>query len=333
MRLLTGCVALLLSSVLSADTLVVVKPLSELIINTTHSAPAQVINEQHVSLSARISATVENIHVQVGDNVESGQLLVLLECRDYKLAYQQAESALRSVQAQIRLASQQLARAEKLLKQKNASIELRDQRKAELDSLVAQRLGANASVETAQLAVDRCEVKAPFAGVVTAKMISTGSLVNPGAALLNLLSLSGQEVSSDLSVEQVASLPDAQKIYFQHNEQTYPLSIRSVIPLLDNRARTQQVRLSFTDKKALSGSSGRLNWLDDTGRLPSRFIVSRNGQLGLMSVIDGKARFVVLPDAIEGQAVTVDLPMDSQIIIEGQHAVEQDEPVTIAEKG
>lgn len=333
MRLLTGCVALLLSSVLSADTLVVVKPLSELIINTTHSAPAQVINEQHVSLSARISATVENIHVQVGDNVESGQLLVSLECRDYKLAHQQAVSALRSVQAQIRLASQQLARAEKLLKQKNASIELRDQRKAELDSLVAQRLGANASVETAQLAVDRCEVKAPFAGVVTAKIISTGSLVNPGAALLNLLSLSGQEVSADLSVEQVASLPDAQKVYFQHNEQAYPLSIRSVIPLLDNRARTQQVRLSFADKKALSGSSGRLNWLDDTGRLPSRFIVSRNGQLGLMSVMDGKARFVVLPDAIEGQAVTVDMPMDSQIIIEGQHAVEQDEPVTIAEKG
>ncbi|MGI1670797.1 MAG: efflux RND transporter periplasmic adaptor subunit [Neptuniibacter sp.] len=333
MRLLVGCVSLLVSALIHAETLVVVQPLSQLLLKTTHSAPAQVINEEHAAISARISSVVEHLHVSVGDKVQAGQVLAELDCRDYKLARQQAESGLTALQAQIRLSRQQLERAEKLLKQKNASIELRDQRKAELDSLVAQRHGATASVSEAKLAIERCTRKAPFDGVVTEQMVSTGSLVNPGTMLFKLLSLSSQEVQAGLTSEQVSRLALAGEIYFLHNQTRFPLQVRTVIPLMDNRARTQQVRLSFTHQKAISGSSGRIQWLDTKGRLPARFVVSRNGQLGVMRVAQGIADFVALPNAIEGQAVEVDLEDGSLIIVEGQHAVEQDEPVTIAEKG
>lgn len=333
MRLLVGCVSLLVSALIHAETLVVVQPLSQLLLKTTHSAPAQVINEEHAAISARISSVVEHLHVSAGDKVQAGQALAELDCRDYKLARQQAESGLIALQAQIRLSRQQLERAEKLLKQKNASIELRDQRKAELDSLVAQRQGATASVSEAKLAIERCTPKAPFDGVVTEQTVSTGSLVNLGTMLFKLLSLSSQEVQAELTSEQVFRLALAGEIYFLHNQTRFPLQVRTVIPLMDNRARTQQVRLSFTDQKAISGSSGRIQWLDTKGRLPARFVVSRNGQLGVMRVAQGKADFVALPNAIEGQAVEVDLEDGSLIIVEGQHAVEQDEPVTIAEKG
>ncbi|MFY0678276.1 MAG: efflux RND transporter periplasmic adaptor subunit [Neptuniibacter sp.] len=333
MRLLVGCVSLLVSALIHAETLVVVQPLSHLLLKTTHSAPAQVINEEHAAISARISSVVEHLHVSAGDKVQAGQVLAELDCRDYKLARQQAESGLTALQAQIRLSRQQLERAEKLLKQKNASIELRDQRKAELDSLVAQRQGATASVNEAKLAIDRCTPKAPFDGVVTEQTVSTGSLVNPGTILFKLLSLSSQEVQAELTSEQVSRLALAGEIYFLHNQARFPLQVRTVIPLMDNRARTQQVRLIFTDQKAISGSSGRIQWLDTKGRLPARFVVSRNGQLGVMRVEQGIADFVALPNAIEGQAVEVDLEDGSLIIVEGQHAVEQDEPVSIAEKG
>ena len=333
MRLLVGCVSLLVSAFIHAETLVIVQPLSQLLLKTTHSAPAQVINEEHAAISARISSVVEHLHVSAGDKVQAGQVLAELDCRDYKLARQQAESGLTALQAQIRLSRQQLERAEKLLKQKNASIELRDQRKAELENLVAQRQGATASVNTAKLAIERCTPQAPFDGVVTEKMVSTGSLVNPGAMLFKLLSLSSQEVQAELTSEQVSRLSVTGEIYFLHNKSRFPLQVRTVIPLMDNRARTQQVRLSFTDQRAISGSSGRIQWLDTKGRLPARFVVSRNGQLGVMRVEQGKADFVALPHAIEGQAVEVDLEDGSLIIVEGQHSVEQDEPVTVAEKG
>jgi len=333
MRLLIACGFLLLSLFSHAERLVVVQPLSELLLRTIHSAPAQVVNDEHATISARISSVVESVNVAVGDQVTAGQVLVGLDCSDYTLARQQADSALKNIQAQIKLARQQLSRAEKLLQQKNASIVLRDQRRAELDSLVAQQQGALASVNESQLAIERCTIKAPFAGVVTERMVSTGNQVNAGVPLFKLLALAAQEVKAELTSEQVAGLQKAQEIYFRLDHNRYPIALRTILPFLDNRARTQQVRLRFVEQTALSGSSGRVEWLDSRGRVPARFMVFREGKLGIMRVQQGKADFVLLPNAIEGQAAEVPLAADSLIITQGQHAVEQGEAVQIADAG
>ncbi len=332
MRVFFGSLFLLIGSSSVAATNVVVEPLSSLLSQTVHTAPAQVVNEQHAQVSARISAEVDNINVQVGEQVTKGQVLLSLDCRDHKLAQEQAESALKTLIAQSRLARQQLARAEKLLKQKNASIELRDQRKAELNSLLAQERGAKASLEIASLSVERCSPIAPFAGVITDRLISSGDLAAPGTPLIRLLALKGQEVTAALNQEQIERLNTATGLAFMANGKRYPLTLRAVIPLIDAKARTQEVRFSFKDQVALSGSSGRVEWLDEFGRLPARYVVSRDGQLGLMQVTDSKAEFVKLPHAIEGQAVEVTLPVDTLIIVEGQHAVSDKEAVTVVEQ-
>ncbi|WP_415902524.1 efflux RND transporter periplasmic adaptor subunit [Neptuniibacter sp. QD29_5] len=329
MKYLLGCVVFFLSFNLSAASTVVVKPLSELLQMTLQSAPAQVINEEHATVSARLTASVEQVLIEVGQQVEQGQPLLNLECRDYELLQLQSISAHKSLLAQVRLAKQQLSRAERLLRQKNASKELRDQRKAELDSLVAQLDGAKARIAEADLAVERCIVLAPSDGVVTERLVSNGDLVTPGSLLVRVLSQDAQEVSAALSHRQVADMQLSNQIYFQFNGQRYPLSLRAVVPYMDNRARTQNVRFSFTQVKALSGSSGRVSWLEDKGRLPVQFVVSRNGELGLMKAENGKAAFVVLPEAIEGQAARVDLPLNTRVIIEGQHGVESGSDVIV----
>ncbi len=332
MRYLHSCILPVIFGIsfsVSAATSVVVQPLSELLEETFQSAPAQVINENHVMVSARLSAPVEKVLVQVGDSVEAGQSLLRLECTDYELEKAQASSGLKALQAQTRLARQQLSRAERLLKQKNASKELRDQRRAELDSLLAQQEGAKAQLQEAELAVERCSVEAPFAGVVTGRSVSEGDLVAPGVMLLKVIAKDKQEVTAGLSTQQVSSLEQSGKISFQFNGQSYPLSLRAIVPFVDNRARTQQVRFSFSDNSALSGSSGRLVWLDAKGRLPVRYIVSRDGNLGVMTSEDGKAEFVVLSGAIEGQAAIVDLPSETQIIVEGHHAVSNGDEIAI----
>lgn len=332
MRYLHSCMILAILGVsfsAAAATSVVVKPLSELLQETSQSAPAHVINENHAMVSARLSAPVEKVLVQVGDTVDAGQNLLRLECTDYELGKAKASSGLKALQAQTRLARQQLSRAERLLKQKNASKELRDQRRAELDSLLAQQEGAKAQLKEAELAVERCSVEAPFAGVVTGRAVSEGDLVAPGVMLLKVLAKDAQEVSADLSAQQVKSLKQSSKISFQFNGQDYFLNLRAIVPFIDNRARTQQVRFSFAENGALTGSSGRLIWRDAEGRLPIRYIVSRDGNLGVMKAAAGKAEFVALTGAIEGQAAVVDLPPETQIIVEGQHAVASGDEITI----
>ena len=325
-------ILLLASLNTSAATKVLVAPLSELLTAVSQSAPAQVINENHVVLSARVNGEIEAVLVKVGDEVSAEQLLLKIECRDYELKTAQAESSLSSLKAQARLARQQLSRAERLLQQKNASRELRDQRRAELDSLLAQQKGAEARLQESQIEVDRCSVKAPFAGVVTEKIISPGALASPGTQLIKVLQLGAQEVSARLSAEQVSSIQQGQGLHYIYADDQYPVALRSALPLVEAKSRTQEIRFSFDNEPAMSGSSGRIYWQEAQGRLPVKYVVSRDGKLGVMTLEEDKAVFIHLPEAIEGQAAPAGLLNGRQIIIEGQHAVSDGEVVTVVEQ-
>ncbi len=313
-----------------AATQVVTKPLSELVVEVRQSAPAEVVNDNHVWVSSRLNAQIESVQVKVGDQVEAGQPLLEFECHDFDLNQQQASAQLQALQAQGRLARQQLNRAARLLKQKNASIELRDQRRAELDSLQAQQQGAKARLAEADLAIARCTLRGPVAGVVTATKAAPGAFVNQGVQLLRLLAHQTQEVSATLNSEQISDLQQSTEIFYQLGDMQFPVQLRAVVPLVDSRARTQELRLVFMADAALSGSSGRLLWQEAKPRLPIQYVVSRAGQLGVMRVVADKAEFVQLPQAVEGQAVKVGLAADTVIIVEGQHSVSTGDDVTLA---
>ncbi|PIE20690.1 MAG: hypothetical protein CSA61_00560 [Neptuniibacter caesariensis] len=325
MKYILSLLCLLCSCSVLSGNKVVVAPLSELLVITKNSAPADVVNEHHAPLSFQVGGVVERIAVTVGDELKKGQVLATLECRDYELAQMQAQSSLKALRAQALLARQQLSRAEQLLQRKNASRDLRDQRRAELDSLIARQQGAEVRVQEAELAVERCALKAPFSGVVTDLMLSPGALAAPGSVLVKVLQTGAQEVNAELSAMQLQSVKSGSRVYYEYAGVRYPVALRTVLPLIDSRARTQSVRFSFVDKPALTGSSGRVFWQAPAGRLPVKYIISRQGQLGVMQFIDGKAKFVALPSAVEGQAAVVSdasvLNGSSNIIIEGQHAV------------
>ncbi|MFC6670451.1 efflux RND transporter periplasmic adaptor subunit [Marinobacterium aestuariivivens] len=310
----------LLASVAQAAT-VRVASLESLVIRVEYHAPARVVAEDHSLLSAQIGAQVLSIPVRVGDAVRQGQLLVRLDCRDYELALQQAESSLQSLLARIRLARQQLNRAETLAKQRNVSEELLDQRRSELDRFVADETSARLQIDSARLAVKRCLVKAPFDGVVSERLATEGSLASAGTPLLRLLRDTGLEVEAELPLDRTETLVQAGSVLFENGGHRYPLKLRTILPLVDSRTRTRRVRLEFTDEPALAGASGRLVWQPREPRVPASLLVRRDSQLGLMLFDTGRARFAPLPRALEGQAAAVDLPPGTLVIIEGQHAV------------
>lgn len=292
-----------------------------------YSAPAEVIQRDHSLLSTLIAGQVETITVQVGEQVEAGALLVRLDCAEYHLQQQQREAEQAARAAQYTLARQQLRRAQKLLQQRNASRELYDQRKAELARLQAELRGGEARLAQVALAIERCDIRAPFAGSITARLASTGSYVAPGTGLVQLLRLEGQEVSAELSTADVASLQQASQSWLYVDNIKYPLQLRVVLPQVDNRARTRTAVLTFVDNSALAGSSGRLLWRDGRLQLAPRYRVRHAGASGLMLWVEGVARFHPLPDAVEGQPAVVDLPADALLIIEGQFALRDGEAV------
>lgn len=311
---------------------VTVQPLKQLVFNPVKKAPAQVVTLQNSLLSSEISALVEQVNVQVGDAVSKGQVLVELECIDYELNKQQLLAEQKSLKADHEFARYQHERSAKLLKSKSVSQEDHRRRIAEMHRLAAQILMVDNKIILADKVISRCIIKAPFDGVIAERMVNVGENVAPQTPLIRLIDVENLEVEVQVPIVLVDDL-DYKSLDFVYRNQHYPLKVRAVIPSIETRARHQRVRLSFINKKALPDAFGVVEITLRKLHIPANFLIKRDEQIGVF-VVDGSdskllARFQPLSDALMGRSAEIDLPMQTQIIIEGRNALVDGHPITI----
>ena len=83
-------------------------------ITNTVSGNGQVQPEVDVDISARISAEIIKIHVEEGEMVTKGQLLVELDRQRYEAAVEQMESQRMSARAELKKAQADFSRTKNL---------------------------------------------------------------------------------------------------------------------------------------------------------------------------------------------------------------------------
>ena len=330
-RLTVVLAALLLTLNAQAETPVSAEPVSALVFYPEFSAPAEVISKQDAFLSAQISAQIEKIHAEVGDQVAAGDTLVELDCAIYQAQLNTQSAALGEIDVQLSLASDQYTRAKRLNEAGNLGEEGLQQRATELEALQARRVVQEQQVKVAQISVDRCVVTAPFAGVVTERAAQLGALAAPGSPLMRLVQLADAELSARVPPTQ--SFAENQLLSFDYLNRDYPAQLRVVLPVVDSRQRTQELRLTFPEQLPPPGAAGRLLWQASQPHLPAELLVRRQQgeawNLGVMVAVDGTAVFYPTDNAIEGQPFATDLPQDSMIITDGRLLVREGQAVSL----
>lgn len=302
--------------------------LGDLLTHPEYSAPASVVAQNKPALASEINARIESMPVRVGDVVPDGTVVARLDCRLFRSQRAAAEAGLDQLMAQRDFAAGQLNRALGLQAKQGISEELVEQRKSELKGLEAQIVAQRETVRQAALQVERCKVRTPFTAVVTARLASIGDLAAPGTPLLQIVQLDDLEVSAALREEEAEDLTAANSPVLIWQDKAYPLELRALLPVIEERSRTREARLRFTADTAPAGAAGRLQWHGTHPLLPPEYVVRRAGQLGLFYVNDGEAHFHPLPGALEGQPARVELPDDTRIVVEGRQRLADGEPVT-----
>jgi RND family efflux transporter MFP subunit len=305
--------------------------LSSLAITPEVSAPAQVLSLNDSRIESSITAIVERLQVRVGDVVAAGGELLQLECGDQRNILEQRMAGRDALKARLAFADFQYARALTLVKSKNISDEQLRQRKADAGAQQADLAGAEAGVAQALRNVERCTVRAPFRAVVVERLIGVGEKAQPGKALLRLLDLSSLEVSAQVQAFDVDSLQQAQAYSLLVGDQRYPLRLRSVVPALEPRSRSRELRLDFVAESAPPGSSGRLQWQNALPHLPAEYLLRRDGRYGAFVLHEGRAQFVAIDDAREGSPAAMALPGDTLIVTEGRYGLKHGDAVTVVE--
>jgi len=309
--------------------------LSSLLVNDDNSAPANVISLNHSTISAEIMGRALMIEGEVGDQVKKGKLLVTLDCRSYLLAKKQAEAGLQVAKTQLNYSNKQFKRNQNLLKKGIIPREIFEKAEAGKLTALADIHLKKASIETTSLAIDRCQISAPFTGQITQRLVQQGQLVTVGTPLFKIMQNDKLEIKTQLSPAQVKMLDDSPVLEFVVGDKHYKTVVRSIIKTIDITTRTQEVRLSLPKGiKVSAGSSGRIVWQSKEQLLPAEYILRRNNQLGVMLAEDivegvGKAKFYPLPEAHEGQAVNTSLPKNSAVITINRYRVADGQQIKI----
>jgi len=316
---LPALLAAMFSGMSSAEPVPVrTETLGNLLSPMAYSAPATVKPFNRPQLTAEVTGRILHMPIRVGETAEAGQVLVELECEVHEQKERTALAAVQRARVQTQFSVAQLKRAEGLKQKSSITEEFLEQRRTELAIARADLATQLAQRELAGFDVQRCRISAPFDALISKRLGSEGSLATPGTPLLELVQLSQLEVSAELRANQAESLADTEKPVFRYQGADYPLRLRVLPPLIDERTRTREARLVFTGKSAPVGAAGRLHWSSTARQLPAHFLVRRGDQLGIFLARENTAEFVAIPGAREGQAANIALDDDELLITEGR---------------
>ncbi len=136
---------------------------------------------QTVEIRARVSGYISQVNFKDGVKVKKGDLLYVIDPRQYVMERDRSAAEVERVRAQLELAKNDLARAERLLKSRAISEEEYDTRSKGVRQAEAALRSAEAALQMAKLNVEFTQLRSPIDGIISRTLKTVGNLVVGGS--------------------------------------------------------------------------------------------------------------------------------------------------------
>ena len=273
---------------------------------------------QTSQISSQTTGNIIEIRAHEGDRVQSGQVLAVIDDAQPRAAVDQATAGLTAAEKEVSaadsdfaLAGSTLKRYQQLYEKKSVSPQEFDEINAKYQSAGAQRdmararqAQASAALTQARTSLGYTRIRAPFAGVVTAKMADAGTLASPGMPIFTV---------EDTRTYRLEVNIDESDVHLVHLGQAAPVAIDAlgnaqlsgkvaeIVPAADPASRSFLVKISLPgDARLRSGLFGRAHFARGQRQallIPRTSVVER-GQLEGVYVLDAnqiaELRYVTL---------------------------------------
>ena len=210
-------------------------------------------------VAARTAGPVAALHVEVGDRVETGDPIAVLDTvrlraeRDRLAAIvNQAQAQLERMTAQAALHRQELRRLEGL--RNSAAFSQGRYEDAKQEVIIAEsaigtadatRVSAAASLSLAQIDLSWATIQAPYPGVITNVHTEVGAWLAVGQPVVSLLNDLDLEVEADVPSRRVAALIEGTAVALVLDDGSeHTAAVRTVVPEENALTRTRQVRFT-----------------------------------------------------------------------------------------
>lgn len=277
---------------------------SQQTIPVSYEFTGTVAAEQKAIISARLTAKVAEVLVNVGSVVKQGDVLMRLESTDLDARVQQTEQALSSSQARLNAARKEYLRIKELVTKKVLSQSQFDQAESELKTAQASFKQAQAAVVEAETTFGFSLITAPFDGLITQKNANMGDTASPGMQLLSMYNPEKLQLQVNISEAQIRDVKLGSHLVYELP--TYDIEglgeVVEITPAAENSSRSFVVKLNMdTQSRVFPGVYAKVVVQSDEQQvliLPEN-TVYHVGQLDYVKVVKDGAihnRLVQLAD-------------------------------------
>lgn len=214
------------------------------------SYTGSIVAGTEVDLGFPMIGTIASRAVDVGDQVNRGDVLAQLSNEDLNSDLRSAEAGVIVARAQLRSATNARDRAKQLAERGvNSASQLEDAERA-LISAQARLEQAMSSRDQAKDMLDLATLEAPFDGVVTQTLAETGATLSAGQTVLRLADTGDREVVIDVTEEDAGLLNVGDRFTVRllaSETVTAEAELTRIDPVAERSTRTQRMHLAIAE--------------------------------------------------------------------------------------
>jgi membrane fusion protein (multidrug efflux system) len=143
--------------------------------------------ELRSELTANATGRVLKTYVERGQKVDRGALIAQLDIRSAKASAAEAQASVESAKTQLDAARAECERYDALMARGAITQQEHDRQTANCTQQLAAVAVSQARASSASIAVGDGTIRAPFAGIVTERLVSVGDFVQPSTKVVTLI--------------------------------------------------------------------------------------------------------------------------------------------------
>jgi len=286
--------------------------------------PGNVISRRSSSLSSEQAGQLLWV-VDVGTRVSKGQLLAKIDNRHLKLRLQQQKSELKKHQANVNYLEKQNMRLSTLNKMNNTALSEFERITKDLAIAVNEVEALELAMEQTLLALEKSEIKAPFAGSISERLVSEGEFVTVGRPMINLVDTHHLDVKVSAPLTIAPHLNASRNVLVKWQGKLLSLPIRTWSKAGDQATRTFDVRLAADGTAMMAGTAVTVSLPKSESKeailVPRDALVLREKEIFVMKVdeedVAKKVNVLVGQGIGAWVAVSGDITSGDEVVIRG----------------
>jgi RND family efflux transporter MFP subunit len=277
------------------------------------------------TVSAQTAGRIAAIAFDVDDQVPAGAVLVSIRSAEQVAGFTQAQAALKEATAREVEAQANYRRIADMYQRKVVARATFDDATTTRDAAVARLDSARAGLEAAREGVAYTEIRTPYAGVVTRKLVQVGESVAPGTPLMVVASLDALRVVAEVPQSIAGQVRAARKAVVYVDGRRVEASGITMYPAAQPETGTFGVRVElprdvtglapgmFVKIGLVTGDSDVMlvprHAIVERSEMRAVYVVGPDGRVSLRQVRLGRARgdsIEILAGLATGEVIALD---------------------------